>query len=239
MYWIVYLFIISYFLLGAAGFYFINRNKPRDVARKSWTKFIAYFLIIHILFFSIIFNSVYFQGLAILIIGTGLFELIRVFREKGAKMDLFFAGSILVYVILALGFYSFSGLPKDLILFTFLILSIFDAFSQISGQMFGKIKIAPSISPNKTVGGTVGGTLVAMLSAYALSDLTGENLSSTLILAAGIVVAAFGGDLLASFYKRRFGIKDYSHLIPGHGGFLDRFDSLIAGGAWVALFLWL
>jgi len=233
----IYIFILSYFLLGALGFYFINRKKEKEVAKASWTKFIAYFFIINILFFSIVINPLVFRGLSALIIGVGAVELIRLFRQRQYAHSGFFVGSVLVYAVLAYGFWHFSGQEKGLMLFTFLILSIFDAFSQISGQLWGKRKIAPKISPNKTIGGSLGGAVFALLSAYVLQSLVDIGLAEVLLLAAGIVVFAFAGDIAASFYKRKFGVKDYSTLIPGHGGFLDRFDSLIAGAAWVSLFL--
>ncbi len=232
----IYIFILSYFVLGALGFYFINRKKEKEVARKSWTKFIAYFFIINILFFSIVINPLAFQVLTGLIIAVGLFELFRLLKNDSYKQGGFFAFSVVVFGVLSYGFWRFSIMEKEIILFTFLILSIFDAFSQISGQLWGKRKIAPEISPNKTIGGTVGGAIFAMLSAFFLKSLTNAGTLDTLLLAAGIIAFAFVGDIAASFYKRKFGVKDYSNLIPGHGGFLDRFDSLIAGGAWVALF---
>ena len=232
----IYIFILSYFVLGALGFYFINRRKEKEVARKSWTKFIAYFFIINILFFSIVVHPLAFQVLTGLIIAVGLFELFRLLKNEQYKQNGFFALSIVIYGILSFGFWKFSVMEKEIILFTFLILSIFDAFSQISGQLWGKRKIAPEISPNKTVGGTVGGAVFALLSAYFLRSLTSGNVTESFALAVGIIVFAFVGDIAASFYKRKFGVKDYSNLIPGHGGFLDRFDSLIAGAAWVSLF---
>ena len=232
----IYIFILSYFVLGALGFYFINRKKEKEVARKSWTKFIAYFFIINILFFSIVINPLVFQVLTGLIIAVGLFELFRLLKNDSYKQGGFFAFSVVVFGVLSYGFWRFSIMEKEIILFTFLILSIFDAFSQISGQLWGKRKIAPGISPNKTVGGTVGGAVFALISAYFLRSLTNGSVPETLVLAFGIIVFAFFGDIAASFYKRKFGVKDYSNLIPGHGGFLDRFDSLIAGAAWVALF---
>jgi len=234
----IYIIILSYFLLGGVGFYFINRNKEKEIARNSWTKFIAYFVIIHILFFSIVIDPLAFKIVAALIVSVGASELLRLYRKAQYTKTGFFILSVGVFALLAFGFLIFSSLEKEVILFAFLILSIFDAFSQISGQLFGKTKIAPEISPNKTVGGTVGGSIIAILSALLLKGLYNEVWYRALVLAAGVVVFAFIGDILASLYKRKFEVKDYSNLIPGHGGFVDRFDSLIAGGAWVALFIY-
>lgn len=230
----IYMIILIYFVLGGIGFYLINRKKDPAVARESYTKFIAYFFIINILFFSIVLNPVVFRYLALVIGLVGVVELFRLFSRRNLENKGFFGFSLLLYFVLTIGFFLFSGLPKELILFSFLVLSIFDAFSQISGQLFGKTKILPEISPNKTLGGVVGGALFAVASAFVLKRLYDGSWPESVLLAAGIVVFAFLGDIAASYYKRKYQVKDYSKLIPGHGGFLDRFDSLIAGGAWVA-----
>ncbi|MCY1720860.1 phosphatidate cytidylyltransferase [Prolixibacteraceae bacterium Z1-6] len=234
----IYIIILLYFILGGIGFYFINRRKEKEIVRKSWTKFIVYFFIIHILFFSIVINPVAFKWLATLIVSGSATELFRLFRRAKYTEKTFFLISVLMFSILAFGFMIYSTLDKEVILFAFLILSIFDAFSQISGQLWGNKKIAPEISPNKTVGGTVGGSIFAIFSSILMKGLYNNSWTMAVVLAFGIVVFAFLGDILASLYKRKFGVKDYSHLIPGHGGVLDRFDSLIAGGAWVALFVY-
>ncbi|WP_340113869.1 phosphatidate cytidylyltransferase [Maribellus mangrovi] len=234
---IIYIFILCYFVLGAVGFYFINRKKEKAIARKSWTKFGIYFFIINVLFFSIVINPVVFHILSVGIVLVGVAELFRLYKKSGFESTLFFGISILIYALLAAGFWKFSGAGKDLILYTFIVLSIFDAFSQIGGQLFGKRKLAPRISPNKTIEGTLGGGGVALISSFFLQRLLIYEFGVTFILTALIIVFAFAGDIAASFYKRKFEVKDYSTLIPGHGGFLDRFDSLIAGGAGVTLFL--
>ena len=232
---LIYSIILAYFILGGIGFYLINRKKDRDVARKSYTKFGVYFIIINILFFAITIQSVIFSYLAILIVAVGSFELSRLFIAAKYQHKLFFVLSLLVYFILSAGFIVFSRADRNLILLTFLVLSIFDSFSQITGQLFGKTKILPGISPNKTLGGVVGGTIISLISAFLLRNLFGGTIPELFLFAFGTVFFAFVGDILASLYKRKFQVKDYSNLIPGHGGFLDRFDSLIAGGAWAAL----
>jgi len=171
--------------------------------------------------------------LSVLIIGVGFFELFQLFRISGFKNKGFYILSVIVYVILSAGFYFFSGLKNELILFSFLILSIFDSFSQISGQIWGHTKILPNISPGKTLGGLIGGTIIAISSSFLLHSLYSESFLKVSIIAVGVLFFAFAGDIAASFYKRKYRVKDYSNLIPGHGGFLDRFDSLIAGGTWV------
>lgn len=231
----IYYIILIYFILGGIGFYAINRKKPPGEARDSYIKFITYFFIINILFFSITINSTVFRYLTVVIIGAGVFEFYKLFKESGFRRKGFFIQSLLLYLLLSVGLYHFSGLGKELILFSFLILSIFDSFSQITGQLWGKKKIMPSISPNKTLGGLVGGASVALGSALLLGRLFPGSRGEALLISAGIVVFAFVGDVAASWYKRIYNVKNYSNLIPGHGGFLDRFDSLIAGGAWVAL----
>ncbi|WP_291862739.1 phosphatidate cytidylyltransferase [Marinilabilia sp.] len=236
---LIYIIILSYFLAGGVGFYFINRQKAPQVARKSYTKFGVYFIIINILFFSIVINPVYFKYLSVIIIGGGMLELFFLHQTTGYKNKGVFLSSLLVFMVLSYGLFSFSKLSKELILFSFLTLSIFDSFSQITGQLWGREKIFPNISPNKTWGGLAGGSAVALLSAILLRNLFPGSLFELLITVAGIIPSAFAGDLGASYYKRKYLAKDFSNLIPGHGGILDRFDSLIAGGAWVSLCAWL
>lgn len=232
---LIYIIILIYFLAGGIGFYFINRHKEPQVAKKSYTKFISYFFIINILFFSIVINPIAFRYVGFVIIGGAIIELFRLFGYSGYQKKIFFALSVLAFFILALGFFIFSGFNKELILFSFLVLSIFDSFSQITGQLWGREKILPAISPEKTWGGLIGGTLIAVASALLLKSLYAGPTGESLLMAGGIVLFAFLGDLGASYFKRRYNAKDYSSLIPGHGGILDRFDSLIAGGAWVAM----
>lgn len=231
---IIYYIILIYFVLGGVGFYFINRKKENKIARKSNIKFVTYFFIINILFFSIVLNPIAFRYLSVLIIGVGMYELFRLFHQLDYNHKRFYFFSLLIYGILSTGFLLFGTLQKERILFSFIVLSIFDSFSQITGQLWGRKKLFPKTSPNKTLGGFIGGGLIALASAFLLKSLFSGSELKSLILTFGIVLFAFVGDLAASFYKRKFNVKDYSKLIPGHGGFLDRFDSLISAGAWVA-----
>lgn len=235
---IIYAIILAYFLLGGIGFYIINRKREPEIARKSYTKYAFYFIIIHVIFFSIVIKPEVFRILASVIIFISAFELFKLRNLNSNKQNGFFLISLFLFALFAFGFYLFSGLNKQLMLYVFLILSIFDSFSQISGQLFGERKILPTISPNKTIGGVVGGTCFAVASSLLLGQLyAGVSLKSAL-LALGVVLFAFLGDAATSYYKRRYNVKDFSNWIPGHGGFLDRFDSLLAGGAFGAFYIY-
>lgn len=235
MIWNIYFVILTYFFLGFIGFYFINRKKNPADAHKSWVKYITYFLIIHLLFFSIVFLSEIFRVLAVLIIAGSFFELQNVYRKSDYRNQFLFLISVVILALFSMGFYVFSGFNFQLILFSFLIISIFDSFSQISGQLWGRRKLFPKISPQKTVAGVTGGIVIAIVSSFFLRGLLNGSLLYSLLLATGIIAFAFLGDTIASLYKRIVEVKDYSNSIPGHGGFLDRFDSLIAGGTFVTL----
>jgi len=240
MYWKVYIIIIIYFVLGTAGIWVINRKKEPKVARRSWVKHFTYFIITNIVFFSIALEVKMFRYIAVVIIIAGFIELGKLFLESGYLHKIFFLASLLLFALLSTGFIIFSGLDQGLILFAFLILCIFDGFSQVTGQLFGKRKLFPNISPNKTVEGFIGGATFAILSGLVFRQLIPEiPAPRVLLLGAVIVMFAFAGDTAKSVYKRKYHVKDFSKMIPGHGGILDRFDSLIAGGAGVALLGWL
>lgn len=113
-----------------------------------------------------------------------------------------------------------------------------DIMAYFSGFLFGKHKLCPKISPKKTIEGSIGGTLGSVI----LSGLFGyffapEVLVHCLIIGVlGGIVSQFG-DLTASIFKRKMGIKDYGNLIPGHGGILDRFDSVLFTGPMVYYYI--
>ncbi len=221
-------------MLGGLGFYFINRRRDKKEARYNRVKYITYFFIINTIFFSIVVWPVLFNYLGIVILAVGLGELTRLFIMSGFKNRRFFTVFLVMYLIFCTGFYRFSLMEQGLVLFTFLVISIFDAFSQISGQLLGRTKIMPSVSPRKTLEGLAGGAVIAVASSLLLIPLLDPGIFRPVLLSAGIVLFAFLGDLTVSLFKRRYGVKDFSNLLPGHGGFLDRFDSLIAGGAFMA-----
>lgn len=231
----VYLIILAYFLVGITGFCFINRKKEKSKAIKSWKKTLTYFIVINIVALSIMIRPVVFSVLASIVIAAGFYEIYSLFRLSEFKKKNLFVIALLIYILLAAGFFCFSLVQQELVFYTFAITSIFDSFSQITGELIGRKKLIPGISPNKTTEGFLGGLLVASASGVILKGLIGISSGKALLIAFGIAVFAFLGDMAASFYKRSYGVKDFNNLIPENGGFLDRFDSLLASGFLVAM----
>lgn len=122
---------------------------------------------------------------------------------------------------------------RYVILIPFLIACVNDAGAYFVGMRFGKHKLAPVVSPNKTIEGMLGGigsAVVSMLLYCLLLQLVeGFRINYFYALIYGVVGACAGvfGDLCFSIIKRQTGIKDYGNLIPGHGGVLDRLDSMM------------
>jgi phosphatidate cytidylyltransferase len=107
---------------------------------------------------------------------------------------------------------------------------IYDAVAYFVGSALGKHKMAPRVSPNKSWEGTLAGTIGAFVAAWVLYLTVNRpwlSLEVALVLAAIVAVAGPVGDFTESLIKRELGIKDMSSLIPGHGGILDRFDSML------------
>ena len=124
--------------------------------------------------------------------------------------------------------YKDNAFAKLLIMGIFVLIWVNDSFAYLVGRSIGRTKLYPSISPKKTVEGTLGGLIFAMGAAYILGKY--EPLISPvqwIVLAGVIVVFGSLGDLLESKLKRVAGVKDSGAILPGHGGMLDRLDSLI------------
>lgn len=104
-----------------------------------------------------------------------------------------------------------------------------DVVAYLIGTAVGRRRIAPSISPGKTLEGTVAGFAACALVAIAVGVVFGLPRAPIWIVAIGLGPVGLAGDLLESFVKRRAGVKDSGAILPGHGGLLDRLDSLVAG----------
>ena len=104
-----------------------------------------------------------------------------------------------------------------------------DTFALLIGKSIGSHKLAPKISPNKTIEGSIGGTLMGMIigTTYYGVMISNENIIIVILVTLLLSIIGQMGDLVKSSMKRCLKIKDFSNLIPGHGGVLDRLDSII------------
>lgn len=133
------------------------------------------------------------------------------------------------------------GQGNWLILAVMVLVWAADIGAYFSGRAFGKAKLAPQVSPGKSWAGFYGGMAVSLLITLVVGQVRHWGVGETLLclIGAAIVVAlSVVGDLTESMFKRRAGIKDSSNLLPGHGGVLDRIDSLTAAVPVFAVLLW-
>ena len=113
-----------------------------------------------------------------------------------------------------------------------------DTMAYIVGSLIGKTQMT-KISPKKTWEGTIGGIILCIVIMIFIGDLMGLERVDSICISAIASIAGTFGDLLESKLKRRAGVKDSGHIMPGHGGFLDRFDSLLVATPFVWLYVYL
>jgi len=117
-----------------------------------------------------------------------------------------------------------------------------DIGAYFSGRAFGKRKLAPAVSPGKSWEGVYGGLALTLAITVVVGVVRGWTVKEMLLSLVGAAVVVFisvVGDLTESMFKRQAGIKDSSNLLPGHGGVLDRIDSLTAAIPIFAVLLWM
>ena len=144
--------------------------------------------------------------------------------QWGLMTCVYFIGH--VPALLALDIADYAGTNATLLFFFILIVQINDVSQYVVGKLFGKRPIAPLVSPNKTIAGLVGGLAVSAGVGASLAWVTPFGVIDAAAIALCVAFMGFMGDLTMSAVKRDIGVKDYSQAIPGHGGVLDRLDSL-------------
>ncbi len=161
---------------------------------------------------------------------------IPLFSTKRYLLTTFYISSAFVFLLLTANYYENYN-PK-ILLGTFILVWVNDSFAYIVGKNFGKQKLFEKISPKKTVEGFLGGLFFSCIASYFIATFTGTlNFTSWLILS--IIISVFGtlGDLIESKFKRQAKVKDSGVIMPGHGGLLDRLDSIIFAAPFLYLFL--
>ena len=189
----------------------------------------SYFVILLLVFFALMFSEM-------------MLDHVKVHFET---LSMCFVGGLLIpYMLSSLIRILNMEIGRYVILIPFVVAFMSDTGAYFIGLKFGRHKLAPVVSPNKTIEGALGGIAFAVISMliYALIiDVLPGNLrvNYALALLYGFVGSLLGifGDLCFSIIKRQTGIKDYGNLIPGHGGVLDRFDSLTMVAPAVEVFL--
>ena len=142
------------------------------------------------------------------------------------------AFSLMCMIYIGMGFYYFIETREAGLVFIFYSLFIIwatDSGAYLIGRKIGKRKLWPEISPNKTVGGAVGGIISAVFISVFFSLFTDIDIGIIKLAIMTIFLSIFGqmGDLVESALKRHYQVKDSGNILPGHGGILDRFDSLL------------
>ncbi|MGD1867868.1 MAG: phosphatidate cytidylyltransferase [Phormidesmis sp.] len=228
----IFVYTLCFLLMGAVGMVLANRKVDAHTARRRWLKFVTYIGIVGSAIAAILLN--YFYLLAILITTIGLWEILR--NVVSCSNPVIQNSTLGGYLFTTVGFLIFSTTFNPLfLLFIYFQVFIFDGFSQVSGQLFGKHQLLPRISPGKTLEGLIGGTLFCVVAAEIARSWVSLSPTEALFIGLGTAALSFTGDILASAVKRLVQVKDYSNLLPGHGGILDRFDSLIIVGTGYAV----
>ena len=182
-------------------------------------------------------------SLAVAVIAPLYMFAVAVFQSKTLSVnDAGLAAFSCFYIIAALTslvyIHDFAALGKYVYLLCFLCAWITDSFAYFTGMLFGKHKLIPEVSPKKTIEGAIGGIVFCSIS-MVVFGLIIENFfnpentfhANYLVLAiSGIVISVISqiGDLIMSLIKRKYQIKDFGKIFPGHGGVLDRCDSVLA-----------
>lgn len=228
-------FAILMAVLGVCGLYELLKARESRKEFPTLLKVIAYLIVLGICLHN--FNSIDFHfnfdyrvmaGLIFIFLSPMVF--INDTKRYNMNDALYLVGSVLFVGLSFNLMLVMRNLDLNYIIYLLLITTMTDTFALFTGMLVGKHKLCPKISPKKTIEGLVGGVLMGTFVAtcfYFTVISSNISLMSLVVVSAILCLVGQLGDLVFSSIKRYYDVKDFSNLIPGHGGILDRFDSLI------------
>lgn len=219
-------FTVPVFAVGALAFWWASRRATAAIRRARWIKFATYIVIVHAVLATTVAGPRATAWMLGVIYGVGVVEIARLVPRLETGVVVLIAAVLLAVGVRLVAFAS-TATPA-FVAYLYLVVAVFDGFSQASGQIAGRTKLAPSISPGKTVEGFAIGAVITIGCALLLRSLAPLSIAHAAMVGAAVIAAGLAGDLAASWVKRRAGVKDYGTILPGHGGVLDRFDSFLA-----------
>jgi len=226
-------FTILVYIIAAVGLYEMLRMK--DVNLFSFASLVSFLLLFLLLLPSSFADDILqYTGhtkLELVFVGVFLVLIYTVLVKNRFTFD-DAAFVILSTLYVGIGFYYFIETRNEglaYVIFALLIVWTTDSGAYFTGRKIGKKKLWPDISPNKTVEGFVGGIIWALITAFIIQWINPLTSSILVLIGITIVSSIFGqlGDLVESAIKRHYNVKDSGKLLPGHGGILDRFDSIL------------
>jgi phosphatidate cytidylyltransferase len=241
-----YYFSIFFLFISLVGLYEFYRMAAPKVKKRDYFASLFAGASIYVLSALTASNLIPFEWLELLIPICASFFLVELYKNREKPFEnigltvlgllyITLPFSLLNYMaFLPFGFYNY-----ELVLGIFIFLWVSDSGAYVVGRAIGKTKLFERISPNKTVEGSLGGIIAAMLVAWMLVSRLFNSLDviDWMVISAIVSVSGIYGDLIESLLKRSFGRKDSGSLLPGHGGVLDRFDSLILSAPMVYAYI--
>lgn len=226
---------LALFAIGGMLMALGTMRQPAAVRRARVRKLIFFFVIVHGVIVLAAAGRAGSVALAVVILAIASMEGVRAWRRMAVPRPI---AVPIVSLVLAAGYALASARLAPLsIVWLFLCTAAFDGFSQVVGQWLGRRPLAPRISPAKTVEGMLGGLAGVAVVAVWLRGLTPYEPTGAALIGVSVGLASLAGDLAGSWTKRRVDIKDFSALLPGQGGVIDRFSSFVTAMALIGLWL--
>ncbi|MDQ0217045.1 phosphatidate cytidylyltransferase [Peribacillus cavernae] len=225
-------FLILVYLMATIGLFELLRMKRMPLfSFASTVSFLLLWLVLLPEDYSVFLDSMQYDKTQLVLLSVILYLINTVIsKNRFTFEDTGFSLLSVLYVGMGF-FYLFLTRESGLVWIFFALFTIWasDSGAYFFGRAFGKRKLWPEISPNKTIEGFLGGIASAVIVGLLFYFISDFNRTLIELLWMSVLISVFGqlGDLVQSAYKRHYGVKDSGKLLPGHGGILDRFDSLI------------